>query len=103
MKPSTGMALAVWLVGFAVLPSLSAPLPSREELVVEQPFNAAATRAGFAPIATSAPAAEDTTSDRHDVVYELSPRAKLKNNSLAHARDVWNASEPTAIASFVHD
>ncbi|KAL1671632.1 hypothetical protein EV122DRAFT_284742 [Schizophyllum commune] len=101
MKPS--MALAVWLVGFAVLPSLSAPLPAREELVVEQPFNAAATRAGFAPIATSAPAAEDTTSDRHEFVHELSPRAKLKNNSLAHARDVWNASEPTAIASFVHD
>ena len=89
--------------------------------MAEQPFNAAATRAGFAPIATSAPAAEDTTSDRHDVVHELSPRAKLKNNSLAHARDVWNAvrklfspsrvirltkisqSEPTAIASFVHD
>ncbi|KAL1746561.1 hypothetical protein HDZ31DRAFT_62115 [Schizophyllum fasciatum] len=94
MKPS--MALAVWLVGFAVMPACCAPVPMAD-LVAERRSTRDVALAGSADHAIDPPSgtADEMTADRVSTLEERSPRAKLKNNSLAHARDVSNAGGPT--------
>ncbi|TRM70097.1 hypothetical protein BD626DRAFT_563784 [Schizophyllum amplum] len=92
MKPSA--ALAVLLAGFAMMPVSAAPLPASEELLDGTRRDAVGDHSSPTAVAIDTSATEEETMSGRDVMFN-EPRAKLKNNTLAHARDESNAGVPT--------